>query len=46
MDSIERKKLSIAECASVYAAKYVLPAINSTVTKSDTYTIQEVYEKN
>ncbi len=45
MDSIERKKLSIAECASVYAAKYVLPAINSTVTKSDTYTIQEVYEK-
>ena len=45
MDSIERKKLSIAECASVYVAKYVLPAINSTVTKSDTYTIQEVYEK-
>ena len=45
MDSIERKKLSIDECASIYAAKYVLPAINSTVTKSDTYTIQEVYEK-
>ena len=45
MDSIERKKLSIDECASIYASKYVLSAINSTVTKSDTYTIQEVYEK-
>ena len=45
IDRLQRKKLSIDECSSVYSAKYILPAINSVVTKSDTYVIEEVYNK-
>lgn len=45
IDTLERKKLSIDECSSIYVSKYILPAINSVVTKSETYVIEEVYEK-
>ena len=44
-DEIQRKKLSLDECDAIYVAKYLLPSINSAITKSDTYVIDEEYEK-
>lgn len=45
IDAMQRQKLSIEECNAIFVAKYLLPAINSVVTKSDTYIIDEEFEK-
>ena len=45
MDEMQRRKLSIDETNAIFIAKHLLPAINSVVTKSDTYIIEEQYEK-
>lgn len=45
IDEIQRKKLSNEECNAIYVSDTILPAINSIVTKSDTYKIEEVYEQ-
>ena len=45
IDKLQRKKLSIDECDSVFASKELLTAINSIVTKSNSYAIEEEYEK-
>ena len=45
IDDLQRKKLSIDECDSIFASKEILPAINSTITKSNSYAIEEEYEK-
>lgn len=45
IDAYQRKKLSNEECNAIFLAKYLMPAINSVVTKSDTYIIDEEYEK-
>ena len=45
IDELQRKKLSIDECDSVYVSKDLLAAINSIITKSNSYAIEEEYEK-
>lgn len=44
VDSLQRQKLSDEECNAVFLAKYILPALNAIVTKSDTYLIDECYD--
>ncbi len=44
IDEMQRKKLSIDECDAVFITKELLGAINSAVTKSDTYIIEEAFE--
>lgn len=44
-DALQRKKLSNEECNAVYVAKWLLDGINSIVTKSDTYVIDEEFDK-
>ena len=45
IDELQRKKLSIDECDSIFVSKEMLSAINSTITKSNSYAIEEDYEK-
>ncbi len=45
IDEMQRKKLSIDECDAIFITKEILGAINSAVTKSDTYIIEETFEK-
>ncbi len=44
VDSLQRQKLSDEECNAVYLSRYILPALNAIVTKSDTYLIDECYD--
>ncbi len=44
-DELQRRKLSIDECNSIYLCDKILPAINSSICKCDTYKIGEEYEK-
>lgn len=45
IDSLQRKKLSKEECDAIYVAKYLLPGVNSVVTRSDTFILDEEYEE-
>ena len=45
IDELQRKKLSNDECDSIYVSKDLLVAINSIITKSNSYAIEEEYEK-
>lgn len=44
VDEMQRKKLSIEECDAIFVTRELLGAINSAVTKSDTYIIEETFE--
>ena len=44
-DEIQRKKLSIDEQNAIFIAQYLLPSINSSVTKRDTYVIEQGYDE-
>ncbi|MBR3325451.1 MAG: hypothetical protein IKG14_05350 [Clostridia bacterium] len=44
IDSIQRKKLSNEEFDAIFVAKHLLPGINSVITRSDTYILDEEYE--
>jgi len=44
MDAMQRQVLTDEECDAVYLSKFILPALNSIVTKSDTYNIDECYD--
>jgi len=44
-DEIQRKKLSKDECDALFIAKYLLPGINSVITRSDTYMLDEEYDE-
>lgn len=45
VDSLQRKKLSNQETEAIFVAKYLLNGINSVITKSDTYLLDEEYSK-
>lgn len=45
VDNFQRKKLSIEECDALFVARYLLPGINSVITRSDTYILDEEYEQ-
>lgn len=45
VDSLQRKKLSNQETEAIFVAKYLLNGVNSVITKSDTYVLDEEYNK-
>ena len=45
VDGIQRKKFSIEEMDAIFVARYLLKGINSVVTKSDTYVLDEEYHQ-
>ena len=45
IDSLQRKKLSNEECDAIFVGKYLLPGINSVITRSDTYILDEEYDQ-
>lgn len=44
-DSLQRKKLSNEECDALYVATKLLDGINSVVTRSNTYVLDEEYDE-
>lgn len=45
VDKYQRIKLSTEECDALFVAKHLLPGINSVITRSDTYILDEEYEQ-
>ena len=45
VDSLERKKLSNEESDAIYVARFLLPGVNSVITRSNTYVLDEEYEE-
>lgn len=45
VDSFQRQKLSKEECDAVFVAKYLLPSVNSVITRSDTFRLDEAYDE-
>ena len=45
IDSFQRKKLSKEECDAIFVASYLLPAVNSVTTRSDTFRLDEAYDE-
>ena len=45
VDGIQRKKFSIDEMEAIFVARYLLKGVNSVVTKSDTYVLDEEFEQ-
>ncbi len=45
IDRFQRQKLSKDECDAIYVAKYLLPGVNSVVTRSDTFRLDEEYDE-
>lgn len=44
-DKLQRKKLSNEECDAIFVASNLLEAINSVVTRSNTYILDETYDE-
>lgn len=45
VDGIQRKKFSIDEMEAIFVARYLLKGVNSVVTKSDTYVLDEEFNQ-
>lgn len=45
VDGTQRKKFSIDEMEAIFVARYLLKGVNSVVTKSDTYVLDEEFEQ-
>ena len=45
VDDLQRKKFSIDEMEAIFVARYLLQGVNSVITKSDTYVLDEEFNQ-